>query len=96
MLKILKKINTVFILILMLPIIAYKYLISAFLPPACKFYPTCSVYAMEAIKRYGIIKGLYLSIVRIIKCSPLSHGGFDPVPDFFSFYRQKGQKNSEK
>ena len=93
MLKLLKKINTVFAVIFILPIIAYKYLISVFLPPMCKFYPSCSIYAIEAIKRYGVIKGLYLSAVRIIRCSPLSYGGFDPVPNNFSFFRQK---NNEK
>jgi len=86
MLKLFKKIETAFGLIFILPIIAYKCLISALLPPACKFYPTCSAYAVEAIKRHGVIKGLYLSMVRIIKCSPLTHGGFDPVPDRFSFF----------
>ena len=88
----LKKINTVFALIFILPIIAYKYLISTLFPPACKFYPSCSVYAMEALKKYGVIKGLYLSIVRIIRCSPLSHGGYDPVPESFSFCRRKKDK----
>jgi putative membrane protein insertion efficiency factor len=82
----LKKIRTIFALIFILPIIAYKYLISALLPPACKFYPSCSAYAIEAFKRHGVIKGLYLSIARIIRCSPLSHGGFDPVPESFSFF----------
>jgi putative membrane protein insertion efficiency factor len=86
MLVLLKRIKTIFAIIFILPIIAYKYLISAILPPACKFYPTCSTYAVEAIKRHGVVKGLYLSMIRIVKCSPLSHGGFDPVPDSFSFF----------
>jgi hypothetical protein len=88
MLRLLKKINNVFALIFILPIMVYKYFISVLLPPACKFYPTCSVYAIEALKKYGVIKGSYLSIIRIIRCSPLSYGGFDPVPDSFSFYRR--------
>jgi len=92
MLRLLKKINTVFALIFILPIIVYKYLISVLLPPACKFHPTCSVYAVEALKKHGVVKGLYLSVIRIIRCSPLSHGGFDPVPDSFSFYRRKKDK----
>jgi putative membrane protein insertion efficiency factor len=89
MLRLLKKIKSVFVLIFIVPILVYKYLISGFLPPVCKFHPSCSVYAIEALKKYGVIKGLYLSIIRIIRCSPLSHGGFDPVPDRFSFYRWK-------
>jgi putative membrane protein insertion efficiency factor len=88
MLRLLKKIKPIFALLFILPILAYKYLISPFLPPVCKFYPSCSVYAIEALKKYGVVKGLYLSTIRIIRCSPLSYGGFDPVPDRFSFYKR--------
>lgn len=48
--------------------------------PSCRFYPTCSQYAYEAISKYGAIKGGYLSIRRILKCHPFHKGGFDPVP----------------
>ena len=47
--------------------------------PCCRFYPTCSAYALEAIEKYGILKGSYLSIKRILKCNPFNRGGFDPV-----------------
>ena len=49
-------------------------------PPVCRFYPTCSQYAKEAILKYGIIKGGWLSVKRICRCHPLNPGGYDPVP----------------
>lgn len=48
--------------------------------PTCRFTPTCSEYALEALQRYGAIKGSYLSVRRILKCHPFHKGGFDPVP----------------
>jgi putative membrane protein insertion efficiency factor len=58
----------------------YKRAISPWLPPACRFEPTCSVYAREAILRYGLPKGLVLALTRLLRCHPLHPGGFDPVP----------------
>ena len=58
----------------------YKALVSPYLPPACRFTPTCSVYAMEALKRHGLVKGLLLSLWRLIRCNPFCDGGYDPVP----------------
>jgi putative membrane protein insertion efficiency factor len=58
----------------------YKVTISPILPPACRHNPTCSEYAIEALEKYGIFKGSYLSIVRILKCNPFFKGGYDPVP----------------
>ncbi|MBM3210989.1 membrane protein insertion efficiency factor YidD [Candidatus Poribacteria bacterium] len=57
----------------------YSKYISPFLPPSCRFYPTCSQYAQEAISRYGVIKGGWLSMKRISKCHPFHPGGYDPV-----------------
>jgi len=57
----------------------YQLLISSWLGPCCRFTPTCSHYAIEAIKLHGIVKGCGLAVVRIIKCNPLSEGGNDPV-----------------
>ncbi|MCL5985819.1 MAG: membrane protein insertion efficiency factor YidD [Actinobacteria bacterium] len=57
----------------------YKRYISPMLPASCRFEPTCSVYSMQAIKKYGFLKGTYLSIWRIMRCNPFSKGGFDPV-----------------
>jgi putative membrane protein insertion efficiency factor len=58
----------------------YKRFISPMLPPACRFQPTCSEYAMEAVEHYGILKGSWMAICRLLRCNPWSRGGFDPVP----------------
>jgi putative membrane protein insertion efficiency factor len=57
----------------------YKLLLSPLLPPACRFYPSCSAYAIEALDRYGPLKGLWLAGKRIIRCHPYHPGGHDPV-----------------
>ncbi len=58
----------------------YKILISPLLPPACRFQPTCSEYAMEAIERFGIFRGGGMAIMRVLRCHPFHPGGYDPVP----------------
>ena len=58
----------------------YQRHISPALPRCCKYYPTCSCYAIEAIRRHGAFKGLALSLWRILRCNPFSQGGYDPVP----------------
>jgi putative membrane protein insertion efficiency factor len=58
---------------------AYKWIISPMLPPACRFVPTCSDYAMEAIDRYGVLRGSVMAIWRLLRCHPLARGGYDPV-----------------
>ncbi len=58
----------------------YQKFISPLKPPSCRFYPTCSQYAIESIKKYGSIKGSYLAVKRIIRCHPFNPGGYDPVP----------------
>jgi putative membrane protein insertion efficiency factor len=58
----------------------YKRAISPWLPPACRFEPTCSIYARQAIARYGFGKGLRLAAGRLLRCHPFHAGGFDPVP----------------
>ncbi|MDI6745352.1 MAG: membrane protein insertion efficiency factor YidD [Thermodesulfovibrionales bacterium] len=57
----------------------YKYAISPLLPASCRFVPTCSEYSAEAIKKYGAVKGIYLSARRILRCHPFHSGGYDPV-----------------
>ncbi|MBQ9709789.1 MAG: membrane protein insertion efficiency factor YidD [Clostridia bacterium] len=59
----------------------YKKCISPLLPSACIYTPTCSEYAIQAVQRFGAVKGLYLAIKRILRCNPYSKGGLDPVPD---------------
>ena len=58
----------------------YKRAISPWLPPACRFEPTCAIYAREAIAKHGFGKGLRLAARRLLRCHPLHAGGFDPVP----------------
>ncbi|RMG91490.1 MAG: membrane protein insertion efficiency factor YidD [Zetaproteobacteria bacterium] len=57
----------------------YQLLVSPILPPRCRFHPTCSAYALEAIKKYGALKGGWMSIRRLLRCHPFAHGGYDPV-----------------
>ena len=61
------------------PIVVYQRLISPAIPRRCKYEPTCSRYAVEAIGRYGILRGLVLAGWRLLRCNPWSHGGYDPV-----------------
>ncbi len=58
----------------------YQICISPLFPKSCRFTPTCSAYALEAIQKYGPFKGLSLSVKRIIRCNPYTQGGYDPVP----------------
>lgn len=59
---------------------AYRYAISPALGPACRYEPTCSVYAQEAIERFGALKGSALALRRLLRCHPFASGGLDPVP----------------
>jgi len=58
----------------------YQRFISPALPPSCRFYPSCSTYALQAIEKYGILKGSYLAARRLMRCHPFHPGGVDPVP----------------
>lgn len=71
----------------------YRKHISPHTPPACRFYPTCSQYAMEAIERFGAFKGTGLAIWRILRCGPWTPGGYDPVPE--KKVKDKKKKKSE-
>ena len=61
------------------PIRVYQRLISPALPARCKYHPTCSEYAVQAIRGYGLLRGSALAAWRLLRCNPLSHGGYDPV-----------------
>ncbi|WP_444658959.1 membrane protein insertion efficiency factor YidD [Caproiciproducens sp. R2] len=59
----------------------YQKAISPYKKPCCKYYPTCSNYAIEAIERFGAFQGFWLAFFRILRCNPFSRGGYDPVPE---------------
>jgi putative membrane protein insertion efficiency factor len=62
-----------------LPVRVYRRAVSPVLPKRCKYHPSCSAYAVEAVRSYGVIRGAVLAGWRILRCNPWSHGGFDPV-----------------
>ena len=66
--------------VLVLLVRGYQLFISPLLGPRCRFYPTCSQYAKEAIEKYGALKGGRLAVWRILRCNPFTRGGYDPVP----------------
>ena len=66
--------------LLMLPVRAYQVGISPYTPPACRYYPVCSQYGVDALRVHGALKGTLLTAWRIMRCNPFTHGGIDPVP----------------
>ena len=73
----------------------YQFVLSPLLGQNCRFQPTCSEYALEAINRFGVIKGGYLSLRRLIKCHPFHSGGFDPVPEYSENEAQKSAADNK-
>lgn len=69
------------------PIHAYKRILSPALPQRCRYYPSCSTYAVQAIARYGILRGVVLAAWRLLRCNPWSRGGVDPVEAQRLFHR---------
>lgn len=65
---------------------AYQRYLSPFLAPNCRYQPTCSMYADEAIERFGAARGSWLALKRILRCQPLGSSGYDPVPDEFRWW----------
>jgi putative membrane protein insertion efficiency factor len=59
---------------------SYQVALSPLVPPRCRFYPTCSCYAVEAIERYGVLRGGLMALKRLLRCHPFGRGGYDPVP----------------
>jgi uncharacterized protein len=66
--------------ILIVPVIGYRRFISPLLPPVCRFAPSCSEYALEALRVHGAVRGLWLAVRRLARCHPFNPGGYDPVP----------------
>ncbi|MES1942066.1 hypothetical protein T5B8_17588 [Salinisphaera sp. T5B8] len=73
-------IRWLFVRLLQLPIVIYRYTLSPLLGPRCRYMPSCSAYALEALQVHGPIRGSWLAFRRITRCHPLREGGFDPVP----------------
>ncbi|WP_421825365.1 membrane protein insertion efficiency factor YidD [Lacticaseibacillus hulanensis] len=67
----------------------YQRVISPAFPPTCRYQPTCSQYSLEAVSRFGAIRGSLMGIARILRCNPFVTGGSDPVPDQFSLKRNR-------
>jgi uncharacterized protein len=70
--------------IFLAPIRGYQRWISPLFPRRCRYEPTCSAYAVEAVERFGVMRGFLLACWRLLRCNPFSHGGFDPIPDRFT------------
>jgi len=75
--------------IVLAPIRFYSRFISPGLPARCKYHPSCSAYAVQAIERFGILRGLVLAVWRVLRCNPFSHGGYDP-PEAQTLFRAPG------
>ena len=71
--------------VVLIPIVIYRKVLSPLVPPHCIYHPSCSAYAYRAVARHGVVRGLLLAIPRVIRCSALFTGGYDPVPEEFSF-----------
>ena len=74
-----KRLRNLLVWLLLLPIYFYRNCISPLTPPSCRFTPTCSQYAIEALKKHGPLRGLYLTIRRLLRCHPWGGSGYDPV-----------------
>lgn len=67
----------------------YRRFVSPLLPASCRYIPTCSQYALEAVKRFGARRGFLLAMRRLLRCNPFAHGGYDPVPDEYPTRKKK-------
>jgi uncharacterized protein len=72
--------------VFLLPVNLYRRFISPLMVPHCRYHPTCSAYAVDAIRGYGVLRGLVLAGWRLLRCNPLSKGGFDPVEEQTLFH----------
>lgn len=78
--KIIQSISDLFVLILIVPVKLYQWIISPWIGPSCRYTPSCSVYTIQALKKHGPLKGLWLAVKRIASCNPWGGSGHDPVP----------------
>ena len=74
-------------------IYGYQKIISPLFPPRCRYYPTCSNYMLIAIRKHGSIKGIIMGAARILRCQPFVRGGYDPVPNHFSIFRNRSAES---
>jgi uncharacterized protein len=79
LIKLLTKLNSFFVSIFKFLIFFYQKTISKYISPRCRFYPSCSSYAIQALEKKGLIKGFFLAVTRVIRCNPFSSGGYDPL-----------------
>ena len=75
--------------VILAPIRAYQRFISPAMPRRCKYSPTCSAYAIDAVREFGVLRGLVLAGWRLLRCNPFSHGGYDPVENQTLFKRHR-------
>jgi putative membrane protein insertion efficiency factor len=75
--------------VLLVPVRAYQRFISPALPRRCKYYPTCSAYAVDAVREFGVLRGAVLAGWRLLRCNPFSDGGYDPVENQTLFKRER-------
>jgi putative membrane protein insertion efficiency factor len=68
----------------LIPVFIYQRVISPFLPPSCRYVPTCSQYAVDAVMKHGIFRGGWLALRRILRCHPWGGSGYDPVPEILN------------
>jgi hypothetical protein len=83
------ELNSIMKRLLIMFLKAYRYLISPLFPQSCRFTPSCSEYSMEAVERFGAIRGAALAAGRVLKCHPFCDGGYDPVPDYKPVHKEK-------
>ncbi len=81
--------------VVLAPIRFYARFISRLLPPRCKYHPSCSRYAVQAVERFGILRGLVLAVWRVLRCNPWSHGGYDPPEDQTLFHPRTAPASSQ-
>lgn len=83
--------------IVLAPVRGYQRFISPVLPRRCKYHPSCSAYAVQAVESFGILRGVVLAVWRVLRCNPLSHGGYDPVSaqTLFSTPRRHDSSHSQ-